>query len=162
MADGEPARQTLMTAVKLARQEEPVVTDKTRCESKSKGLVENAHQLVQVLLRTWMTLMKKRHCPSSPLVQRGVRQCGWSLTRHTILEDGLTPCRKLRGREYGGAIAEMGETVLFHVQGLSQKFPRRCEKAIWMGKMSWTDEHILGTPRAQCHEGRNTRDGPRL
>ena len=25
-------------------------------------------------------------------------------------------------------------------------FPRRWEKAVWMGKMSSTDDHILGTP----------------
>ena len=38
MADGEPAIQTLMTAVKLARQEGTVVTGKPRYDSKSKGL----------------------------------------------------------------------------------------------------------------------------
>ena len=38
MADGEPAIQALMTAVKLARQEGTVVTDKPRSDSKSKGL----------------------------------------------------------------------------------------------------------------------------
>ena len=48
VADGGPETQAAMTAVKLARQEETVVTGKLRYDSKSKGLVENGHQLVQV------------------------------------------------------------------------------------------------------------------
>ena len=42
---------------------------------------------------------------------------GGSLQRFTIVEDGLTSYRTLRGREYGGADAELGATALFHVQG---------------------------------------------
>ena len=37
--------QALMTAVKLARQVEAVVTGKPRCDPKSKGLMENADNL---------------------------------------------------------------------------------------------------------------------
>ena len=43
---------------------------------------------------TWVASLEKRFettlSPSSPLVQWGVRHCGWSPTRYTILEDGLT------------------------------------------------------------------------
>ena len=83
----------------------------------------------------------KRHWVRARLLCNGVRHSDWSLTRYTILEDGLTPYRKLRGREHGGAIAELGKTVPFHVQGLNQKFPRRWEKGLWMGKIrrqTWT------------------------
>ena len=59
MADGEPAIQVLMIALKLARQEETVVTGKPRYDSKSKGLVENAHELVYGLLRTWVASTEK-------------------------------------------------------------------------------------------------------
>ena len=76
VADGEPAIQALMTAVQLARQAETVVTGKPRYDSKSKGLVENAHQLVQGLLRTWVASIEKRDqttlSPSSLLAQWGV------------------------------------------------------------------------------------------
>ena len=65
--------------------------------------------------------------------------------RYTILEDGLTPYRKLRGREYSRAVAEFGETVLFNLHRMSHKFPRRCEKVLRLGMMASTDEHILGT-----------------
>ena len=49
VADGEPAIQAWMTAVKLSRQEETVVTGKPRYDSKSNGLVEHANQLVRWL-----------------------------------------------------------------------------------------------------------------
>ena len=87
-----------MTAVKLARQQDTIVTGKPRYDSKSKGLVENAHRLVQGLLRTWVASMEKRYqttlTPSSPLVQWCVRHFCSSLTRYTVLEEGLTSDRK--------------------------------------------------------------------
>ena len=119
MTDGEPAIQAMLTAVKLARQEETVVTGKARYDSKSKGLVETAHHLVQGVLRAWVASIERRYQStlslSSLLVQWGVRHCCWSLTRYTVLEDGLTPYR-------------------------------RWEKGDWMGKMLSTDEHIVETP----------------
>ena len=97
VSDGEPATQASLTAVKLARQEETVVRGKPRYNSKSKGLVENAHQLVQGLLRTWVAAIEKRYQNGSPLVQWGVRSCGWSLTRYAILEDGFDTVQKAAG-----------------------------------------------------------------
>ena len=75
MAGGEPAIPALMTAVKLARQEETVVTSKTRFDNMPNELVENSHQLVQSLMRTWVASTEKRHqttpITGSPLVQWG-------------------------------------------------------------------------------------------
>ena len=63
------------------------------------------------LLRTWVVSIEKLYqtklSPSSALAQCRVRHCGWSFTRCTILEDGLTSRGKLLGRGYGGAIAEL-------------------------------------------------------
>ena len=61
VADGEPPSQALMTVVMLARQEDTVVTGKTRYDTKYKELVENAHQLGQGLLRAWEASMEKRY-----------------------------------------------------------------------------------------------------
>ena len=52
------------------------------------------------------------------------------------------PYRKLCGREYGGSIAESGETVLLHLQHVQHKIPKRWEKGIWLGKMSSTDARL--------------------
>ena len=61
VTDGETATQAMMTAVTLARQKEAVVTGKPRYDSKSDGLVQNAHQLVQGLLRIWVASMENRY-----------------------------------------------------------------------------------------------------
>ena len=78
VADGEPAIHALMIAAKLARHRR---NGRDRHDSKSKGLVENADQVVQGLTRTstrtWVASIEKRYhttlSPSSPLVQRCVR-----------------------------------------------------------------------------------------
>ena len=148
VSDGEPAIQALLTAVKQARQD-TVVTREARYDSKSKGLVENAHQLVQGLLRTWVASIEKRYqtTPSPSSCAMGCAALWMESHKIHYLGRGVgTAHRKLWGRKFGGSIAELGETVLFHVQGLNQEFPGRWEKAIWMGKMSLTHEHILGTP----------------
>eukprot|EP00959_Pyramimonas_sp_CCMP1952_P268903 5622626-Pyramimonas_sp.AAC.1 len=39
-----------------------------------------------------------------------IRRSGWILSRCPVKEDGLAPCRHLKGRAYGGAVCEFGET----------------------------------------------------
>ena len=60
-----------------------------------------------------------------------------------MLVDGFAPSRKLRRRAYGCVIVQLGGTVQFHVQSPQEKFPRRYEEGLWMGK---TDEHTVVTP----------------
>ena len=44
-------------------------------------------------------------------------------------------------------MAEICETVLFHrMHQPKEKFKVQWEKGIWLGKVSATDEHIIGTP----------------
>jgi hypothetical protein len=149
VADGEPATQALLAAIKLMRKEETVVTGKPRYDSKSKGIVENANGLVKGLLRTWISSLETHYGvelgAEHSIVHWAVRHCGWSLTRFSISDDGLTPFRKLRGREFGGAVAEFGETVLYHDPTPGSKFAKKWLKGLWLGKMGTTDEHILGT-----------------
>ena len=149
-----------MTAVKLARQQDTIVTGKPRYDSKSKGLVENAHRLVQGLLRTWVASMEKRYqttlTPSSPLVQWGVRHFCSSLTRYTVLEEGLTSVRK----------TELRDTVLFHARlepEVSQEMGERTQD----GQDVVHRRAHLGRRRQagswrKMTQGQKTRNGPRL
>ena len=66
----------------------------------------------------------------------------------------VTPYRKQRRREYGGGIAQLGEKVLFHVQGLNWKFPR-----MWKNTMDGQD--VVG-PTITSWVHQRTRGGPRL
>ena len=60
----------------FARQEETVVTGKPRSDSKSKRLVETAHQLVKGLLRIWVVSIQKLHQTTLSLSSRIVQ---WSV-----------------------------------------------------------------------------------
>ena len=115
-----------MTAVKLARKKETVVTGNLQYDSKSKGwLGTHTKWCPDFHAASLEKHSESSLTPRSSIVQWEVRHCGGSLTSYTVLEDGPTPYRKLRGREYGGAIAKFGETVLFHLQGMGHMFPRR-------------------------------------
>ena len=48
----------MLTAIKLHRKAETVVTGKPRYDSKSKGIIENANGLVKGLLRTWVSSLE--------------------------------------------------------------------------------------------------------
>ena len=119
----------MLTAVRLARTEETAVKGKPRYDSKSKGIVENTNGLVKVLLRTWLSSLASHYgvefCAEDAVVQWAVRHCGWSLTRFSIASDGLTPYWRLRGKGYGGPIAEIGETALFHDPSPNSKFTKQ-------------------------------------
>ena len=60
-------------------------------------------------------------------------------------ENGFTPFRMLRGKDYNGIIVEFAESVLYKIPGLKTKLATRCEKGLWLGKRNSTDEHIIGT-----------------
>ena len=74
-------------------------------------------------------------------------------TKLTILEDRLAPYRKLRG----GAIAELGATVLFHAQYGSRNFPKLWERHVvgeevlnrcpLLGRIWWTIDVDSIVPR---------------
>ena len=89
VADGEAAIQALLTAIKLHREKETVVTGKPRYDSKSKGVVENANMLAKGLLRTWVSSLEAHYKVEleshHAVVEWAVWHCGWSLTRNTAL-----------------------------------------------------------------------------
>ena len=62
-----------------------------------KRLVENAHQMVHGLLRTWVTSMERWYHTNT---ESEFTSCasGWSLTRYTILEDGFDTVQKIAQR----------------------------------------------------------------
>ena len=57
--------------------------------------------------------------------------------------NGLTPFRMLCGRDYSGAVVEIGECVLFK-KPVAAKLCSQWGKGIWLGKRGASDEHMLG------------------
>ena len=148
-SDQEPSILALAVAVKAARTAETVITSGPRKDSASKGRIENMVGMVEGLLRTIVLSLQHHYhvvfTASHPILGWVVRHTAWLLTRYAIKENGLTPYRMLRGRDYNGVIVEFAEVVLYKIPGLQPKLASRWEKGLWLAKRNSTDEHILGT-----------------
>ena len=105
--------------------------------------------LVEGLLRTIILSLQHHYSivfhPTHPILGWAVRHTAWILTRYAVKENGLTPYRMLRGKDYNGVVVEFGECVLYKIPGLQPKLATRWEKGLWLGKRNSTDEHIIGT-----------------
>ena len=136
-------------AVKAARNAETIITSGPRKGSASKGRIENMVGMVEGLLRTIILSVQHHYGvtfdPTHPILGWAVRHTGWILTRYAMKDNGMTPYRLLRGKDYRGIVVEFAECVLFKLAGAQPKLARRWEKGIWLGKRNSTDEHILGT-----------------
>ena len=73
-----------------------------------------------------------------------------AIRRFIIRSNGTTAFRRLRGREYGGSIVAIGKTVLDRKQGwVGSKLAPRLDRVTWLGDVSRSVEHILGTPEGR-------------
>ena len=135
--------------MKAARRAETVITSGPRKDSASKGRIENMVGMVEGLLRTIILSVQHHYGvtfdPTHPILGWAVRHTGWILTRYAMKDNGMTPYRLLRGKDYRGIVVEFAECVLFKLAGAQPKLAKRWEKGIWLGKRNSTDEHILGT-----------------
>ncbi|CAK0788952.1 unnamed protein product [Prorocentrum cordatum] len=135
--------------------QENAITVGPRLESKSKGLIEAAGGRVQPLIRTLAHTANAHYNvelkPSEPISSWLARHAGWILTRFTVREDGLTPHRRLKGRDYHGQIAEFAETAMHKLpRGPAGKMGASWDKGIWLGKVNVSDEHMIGAPRGRA------------
>ena len=131
-SDQEPAAQALASAAKAARRAETVITSGPRKDSTSKGRIENMVGMVEGLLRTVILSVQHHYNvtldPDHPILGWAVRHTGWILTRYAMKDNGMTPYRLLRGKDYRGIVVEFAECVLFSLAGAQPKLARRWKK----------------------------------
>ena len=70
------------------------------------------------------------------------RHSAWSLTRCAIGADGQTAFKRQRGKTMLGEAACFGEAICYRIQ---PKWNR--DGSVFLGKMDWSDEVIVGTPK---------------
>ncbi len=146
-SDHEPAVVALGKALQAYRKADTMLSYGPRRVSKSGGRrrtpiyrslaqsVESHHEVKMTSEPTRLLLI--------------VRHVGWLLTRFAVENDGMTPFRRLCGRDYGGSVSEICETVLYHKVGqIGAKLWSRCDEGLWLGKLSSSNEHLIGTPEA--------------
>jgi hypothetical protein len=91
-----------------------------------------------------------------------VRHCAWTVTRYRTLQDGHTAFLRLTGAEYLGEIAPFGKVVMAKMPVGTKlnpaKLAPRWVRAVWLGRSSLSDEHMVS-----CETGvRSTRTVTRV
>ena len=77
-----------------------------------------------------------------------VRHSAWQTTHYQVKADGKTPYERLRGRPYGGQVAEFAEVVHFRDLQKAADMPKlddRWSLGLWLGKSLASDEYYVGT-----------------
>ena len=118
---------------------------------KSNGEAEAAVEITQGLCRTYKDACEKGLGelidPRSPFLGWLVEHAAsmYTLYAHDeALKDGLTPFRRLKGRDWGVALPSWGETVDYRVR-TTHKFEARWRVGIFCGVRVSTTEKIMAT-----------------
>ena len=118
---------------------------------KSNGEAEAAVEITQGLCRTYKDACEKglgeKIHPKSPLLGWLVEHAGcmYTLFAHDeTLKDGLTPFRRLKGRDWAVALPAWGETVDYRVR-TKHKLEARWQVGIYCGVRLGTTEKIVAT-----------------
>ena len=118
---------------------------------KSNGEAEAAVEITQGLCRTYKdaceTGMGKQIDPKSPLLAWLIEHAGnmYTLYAHDdTMKDGLTPFRRLKGRDWQVSLPPWGETVDYRVR-TKHKLEARWATAIFCGVRLNTTEKVIAT-----------------
>ena len=86
--------------------------------------------------------------PSDKLMPWMVRHCAWIHNHFQVKENGMTPYRSCRKKDYSGPLLEFAEICLCrdHDQD-DQKLNPRWKKAVFVGKVDISDEFLVLTPQ---------------
>ena len=120
--------------------------------SATAGAAERANQECEGLVRTFCLDLERKLSlkivAGAALLTWIVRHTGWVYTRFAPQVDGRTPYKRLFGREFGGLLAEMGESVLALHPERDAKMEERWVSGTWLGKTEMGDSHLV------AHSGR--------
>ena len=121
-------------------------------DSQSNGLIEVTIQNVEGQIRATRCQLEDRlgvDSPvESPVLPWLVRHSGAILSRYARGPDGLTPYRRLRGRNYDKLVIESGECVWYMLskdKGRGKLAPR-WETGVYLGSSEISNEILVGTP----------------
>ena len=121
-------------------------------ESQSNGFIEAGVKTVEGLVRTMKLALEKRLEEilkiSQPVFAWLVEHAADVATKYGRGHDGVSPYRRLKGKDCKGELFEFGCRVYHRVPGKTQgglMIPR-CLEGIWLGKRLAIEEHIVSMP----------------
>ena len=157
-SDQEPSILALANAVKNTLTSNGVdcqleSSPKGDSHGMSNGEAESAVGITQGLARTLKDFVEYKSGkvidPKSPLLGWLIEHVGTLYTLYAYDEnakDGLTPYRKIRGRDWNIALPPFGECVDYRVR-TNHKLEVRWDTGIFLGIRLHTTEKIIGTPK---------------
>ena len=157
-SDQEPSILALANAVKNTLTSNGVdcqleSSPKGDSHGMSNGEAESAVGITQGLARTLKDFVEYKSGkvidPKSPLLGWLIEHVGTLYTLYAYDEnakDGLTPYRKIRGRDWNIALPPFGECVGYRVR-TNHKLEVRWDTGIFLGIRLHTTEKIIGTPK---------------
>ena len=83
------------------------------------GHIENANQQVEGQIRTWISYLQEKHGTidkDHPMLPWLIRHAAWCINHYQVRADGKTSYSRIKGKEYKGELAELGERILWHAQ----------------------------------------------
>ena len=123
-SDNEPAVLALKESVRKETDVELIMQESPVGDHQANGLAENAVKNVQGQVRTLKdaleTRLKARLTEGHPAVPWLVIHAASVMNRSRKDEEGFTPYRRWRGKEFASPVAEFGERVA-HAGELSRK-----------------------------------------
>ena len=81
---------------------------------------------------------------TSPLFPWLVKHAQFLLNNFSVSTDGQTPYERRWDRKYTSAVCRFGEVVLFRLPGRVPKAEPAWEHALWLGRESTSDMHVVG------------------
>ena len=156
--DGEPAMLALQKALAVMRTYKTLPINPPEYNPQSNGSAEKAVQDVvgqaRCLLLGLEARLKQNLDPGIPFMKWLLRHAAFLLTRYSVGKDGLTPWRRLTGRNQAGTIVELGERVFAKLslkrpatkrkaKHGKRKLAARSVEGIWAGIYPRTGEHLV-------------------
>ncbi len=154
-ADQEASITDVQNSIVAARGSRGTAIEQSKVgDSNSNGRIERAIQDFKGLVRTLRSALEsavgERIHLDHPVVPWMVRHAAHTITQSRVRENGRTAYQLMKGRRSNAKLVPFAETVLFKVPHTQHKvgdFENRWEQGVWLGFVTRSGEHLVGTER---------------
>ena len=163
-ADGERSTRQILRAVQHCRAQlglstEIRVTGKGQHASNGQAerTVQTVRKMANCLRNQAETKASAQIRGSSDLYPWSFRHAAWLVTRYRVI-NGSTSFELMTDRKYAGRLVLYGESVMYK-DITSLKGEPVYKRGVWVGRSTWSDSHIVLTPK-KAVEARSIRRLP--